>query len=228
MKRSIPAIVILCMLITASMAHAQKKNYKILRSKDPKIRAGNVRSISSEVKRMLSGKAEVDNAVLTKYYNEHICFGLTNLQQGGEFGSRRIDVKKGLASAKSEAARKRAVDVMSSTTMKIAKSSNYHPMARFNALLIAGDLNTVEAADGKPAVPVKAVFDRMVVYLSPKAPDEVRMGCLIGLLRHAELGTHPASPKPLSAADRAKLAAGALKILPVSYTHLTLPTKRIV
>ncbi len=215
MKRSIPVLVVLCMLLTTSMVHAQKRYKKL-----PGVK-GNIRSLNGNVKRMLSGKADADEQILTDYFRNYICFSLTDLSQGSEFGARRVALKKSLSSAKSEAVRKKAVEILSSTTLTIARSSSYHPMARFNALLIAGDLNKVESVNGKPPVPLKSVFDRMIVYLSPKAPDEVRMACLIGLMRHAELGTHPDSPSPLSPADRTKLAGAVLKIF-----QQTTPTKK--
>ena len=219
MKRSIFLIVSLCILFSVSSASAQK--YRTLRSKNPEIAKGNakyIKSLNSKAKSILSGKSPMDKEAvkyLTYYFRDHICYGLTNLQNGGEFGKWRTEMQKLFAGARSNPARKQAVGIVAKYTGAIADSSKFHPMARYNAILMLSELNSVEAnrSTKSPPIPNRKAYDRLVTYINPKQPDEIRMAALVGLMRHAELGTHPNSKSPLPSANRQPLADAALKIL---------------
>ena len=221
MKRSLIALVACCVVLCSSMVSAQK--YTTLRSKNKDIASGDakkIKSYSSKVKSLLSGKAPLDaegSKYLTYFYRDYICYGLTNLKNGGEFGKWRIEIQKNLAGARSKQARNQAVSIIAKYAGGIAKSPKFHPMSRFNAVLLLSDLNQSEGnrstKPATPPVPYKKVYDTLVKYLDPRVPEEIQMASLIGLMRHAELGTHPDQRTPLPAADQKLLADAALKIL---------------
>jgi hypothetical protein len=183
----------------------------------------------SAIKKKRSNKSRVFNnsaefspdgkKVIDEYYKGYVLPTMTNIKEGSKFGTLRIELQKDLASAKSTSARKYVSDMIYGLTKKIADGSKYHPGARYNAMLVLGDLNDVEATfrgAAKPPLPKEAVLrDLLTRYKHPKTSDVIKMGALLGLLRHAELRTHPASPKPLSAAQRAGLAKYAVAMMAV-------------
>lgn len=64
----------------------------------------------------------------------------------------------------------------------------YHPAARFNWMLILGDLNEVESVPGanNPEVPLAATLPVLIpIAGDAKQADSVRLAALIGLDRHA-------------------------------------------
>lgn len=66
---------------------------------------------------------------------------------------------------------------------------NYHPVVRYNAMLMIGDLNQVEAAVGSPPVPYPPALPVLLAAINdPKQIDAVKVAALRGILRHASLG----------------------------------------
>ncbi|MEM7313114.1 MAG: hypothetical protein AAF497_08165, partial [Planctomycetota bacterium] len=108
-------------------------------------------------------------------------------------------------------------DIMYRASKSIADNSNYHPSARYNALLVLGDLNDVEpVTKGTPKPPVPketGLRDLLQRYRHSKTSDSIKMAALLGLLRHAQMRTHPASPKPMSAGERSGVAKYAVAML---------------
>jgi hypothetical protein len=73
-----------------------------------------------------------------------------------------------------------------STLKYIASKPTYHPIARYNATLMLGDLDMRIATETREAIPMREVAPVLVGLLSPKQIDAVRVAALIGLGRHAE------------------------------------------
>lgn len=96
---------------------------------------------------------------------------------------------------------------------KVAKG-NYHPVSRFNAMLMIGDLNQAEPArPTDPPAPLAASLPVLVDAIKdPDQIDVVRIAALRGLMRHSNLGI--ADPQ---ARDTAVLPA----VLPVVTTRAT-------
>ncbi len=72
-----------------------------------------------------------------------------------------------------------------------AASSSCYPACRFNAVYAIGTLNEVAGADrNSPGVPYAGAISTLANFCtsSKEFPDYVRLGALIGLVRHAELG----------------------------------------
>lgn len=215
-----------CFTFAVGQAPAQGK-YTVLKPKNPKLIPNRsdakafetyeryVKQLSGLAKKALNSPLDdKGKKTLAAYYKDYVSYGLTDISQGGEFGKWRIELQKNLASAKSKDSRMYVIRIIDNYCSKIAKSSKIHPMSRFNAVLILSDLNEVESARTTPAVPFKKSQDLMVTLLaSPKATDEIKMASLIGLMRHAELGTHSAARKKMAPADKARIAAAAMKLL---------------
>ena len=72
-----------------------------------------------------------------------------------------------------------------------AASSECYPACRFNAVYAIGTLNEVAGADrNSPGVPYAGAISTLANFCtsSKEFPDYVRLGALLGLVRHAELG----------------------------------------
>ncbi len=83
-----------------------------------------------------------------------------------------------------ETARKRLNTLALTEMMKIAKD-NYHPVARYNAMLLVSDLNESDS----PEVPYREALKEMYrVVGDSNLPEAVRIAALIGITRHAKAG----------------------------------------
>ncbi|WP_146435460.1 hypothetical protein [Blastopirellula retiformator] len=74
---------------------------------------------------------------------------------------------------------------------------DYHPVVRYNAMMLIGDLNAQEYSlgDNLPVCPYHASLDVMLKTLEdPKADDVVKVGAMLGVLRHARFAQ--SVPKP--------------------------------
>ncbi len=71
-----------------------------------------------------------------------------------------------------------------------ARTNEYYPACRFNAILAIGEFNQSKDANNIP-VPYANVLKGLCVLADSndfQLPDYVRLGAIIGLVRHAELG----------------------------------------
>jgi hypothetical protein len=95
--------------------------------------------------------------------------------------------------------------------MKAFAAGNYHPVVRYNAILMIGELNAKEAPMGSltelPVPLPKAVPVLLAAVENPQLIDAVRVGGLVGLKRHAQFGGIP------DEAERKKVMAAMLRIL---------------
>ena len=95
---------------------------------------------------------------------------------------------------------------------------NFHPLAKFNAMLVVGALNESEARTGggspSPPLPLaKALQDMIVELENPQQNDAVRVAAMIGIQRHAKLdGQQPASNR-MAGSKKVDLVGKVAKIL---------------
>jgi hypothetical protein len=90
---------------------------------------------------------------------------------------------------------------------KLAAGSNYHPAVRINAMLMIGELNSVEQAGTTAAVPLPDALKVLLAAVqSTKLPDSVRAAAMVGILRHAD-------PKVLDEDGRKSLTAAMLRLV---------------
>ena len=77
----------------------------------------------------------------------------------------------------------------------IASDSNVVPSTRYNAILTVGQLLSREPIPGNPPVtPIAysaALLYLLDVYQDPNAPDYLKYGALLGIVRHANIGIDP-------------------------------------
>jgi hypothetical protein len=74
--------------------------------------------------------------------------------------------------------------------MQVIAKGNYHPVCRYNAMLVIADLNDTELKPGgSKVVPMAGALAVLVAeYSSAQNPDFVRVAALGGILRHCEAG----------------------------------------
>lgn len=83
---------------------------------------------------------------------------------------------------------------MTMEAMKEIATGNYHPAARYNAMLVIGALDAKAGdprGDGQPPVPLPEAADFMLEQFQVNgshAPDVLVLGAMIGLERHAQYG----------------------------------------
>ena len=160
------------------------KNYKTL-----PIDAA-LRSSRSKVSGMLRrGIDPSGQAMFDDYFVKYFFPQWTDPKNFPNLPSLRKELHNNLLSTKGNPAHKRLNDLVLTHLGAITKSSDFHPAVRFNALLAIGDLVVTPPEMGQIARPLPESRPIMFEILKdPKIPDPVRVGALLGLLRHAKLG----------------------------------------
>ncbi len=205
--------------MSPSLAVAQSYTVESVdeRMQDPKA----AKRYHANVAKVLIGSLDMDSGrkVLDVYYKRYLLPALTDpANYGAYYGDLRIDMQKDLANARSQDARVYIIKTIYSGCSMIADDAKYDPAARYNALLFLGDLNESEAvlrgSTAVPPVPYGKIFgDLYKRFRDPANPSYVRLGALLGMIRHAELRTLENSPKPLPAAAKIAVAKSAAELL---------------
>jgi hypothetical protein len=121
----------------------------------------------------------------------------------------RKDLRSSHLGKKSEAAavHDHLNDLVLKFMNQLAADSEFHPAVRVNAMLMIGELNSVEQVGVTPAVPLpEALKVLLAVVESNKLPDGVRAAAMVGILRHAD-------PKVLDEDGRKLLTAAMLRLV---------------
>ncbi len=144
-----------------------------------------LKSASTEIKAILSGDSPM-SPQFDNYYNRYAFAQLTLPEKLNDLSTLRQDIKRQMRNAKSTEAHDRLVGLCLAMMQKIV-AGNYHPAARYNAMLLLGDLNQKEPVSGRGAVPRPEVLPVMLAALADaRQIDAVKLAALIGILRHAE------------------------------------------
>ncbi len=175
----------------------------------------------TNVAKVLIGSLDMDagKKVLDVYYKRYFLPAITDpANYGGYFGDLRIELQKDLANARSQDARVYIIRTMYGGCSKIADDKKYDPASRYSALLILGDLNETEAVlrggTAVPPVPYGKIFvDLYKRFRDANSPSYVRLGSLLGVLRHAKMRSLPNSPKPLAEGAKLAVAKSAAELL---------------
>ena len=107
--------------------------------------------------------------------------------------SRKKFFQNFLNPAKSQAVRDDMVRLTIATMGKIAMG-NYHPAARYNAILLIGSLDQTPATRNQPPTPLPAATKALIAVLDRdeiagvRVPISAKVGALVGLERHARFG----------------------------------------
>jgi len=165
--------------ISFSVSPAAGQGYKI----DPVDAAA--RKASSWSKKVLKGTTSLD-AQFNAYYEKYLFPVLTQPENQGKIVAVRQGITKDLYDSKSTAAHDRLVALTLREMTKYAEG-NYNPVLRVNAMLLIGNLNSVE----KPLNRQRAYLQSLPVMLkaidAPDQIDGVRVAALQGLQRHVRL-----------------------------------------
>lgn len=111
-------------------------------------------------------------------------------------GSLKGDLKQAGGGAKKDLHAKLTADTLRFMT-GVARE-NYHPVIRFNAILVIGDLNLTEynSLSKEPAVPHPDALAVLLTELeNPDQPEAVKNGAILGIKRHVEAGIADAAQK---------------------------------
>ena len=147
---------------------------------------------------------------MKSYYTRYLFPAMTRTDHRDKLADLRNEVITDLAQAKNPPARAAAYDVILRTSKALAKSADYHPATRYNALLLLGQLNKTEAIDSRPPLPDPSVLVNLIgPFRSENSPPMLRYAAILGLLRHAEL----CGPLNCPASFKPRVRAGLAKIL---------------
>jgi hypothetical protein len=155
----------------------------------------------SEIENMLTGAAALDTQKFDAFFNRVVFPQFTRSEN--IYYPRSV---KGAAKLKEEvcilpemreelkkvffrvATNRQAHDRLNSLALNAMghiAAGNYHPVARYNAMLVIADLNQDEASQA----PYKPALQWLVgAARSNQVPDGVRVAALLGVLRHAKAG----------------------------------------
>ena len=127
----------------------------------------------------------------------------------------RQELNRDLRSCRSDAAHAHIVDLLRRAMTRICEM-DYHPAVRYNAMLMLGDLNSSEVADGgrTPPVPLLSALTVMIdQYEKPEQIDAVRVAALVGILRHAELAPYRPATQPMPEAGKDRIVEMLLPLM---------------
>ncbi len=172
-----------------------------------------IKKMHGNVSKVLSGSIPMGTgkALLDGYYDGYFLPALTDVGRGDKLGALRLELQRDLANYRSTEARAYLLKKVYDKALSIAGGRKYDPKARFNALLLLGDLNEREAqlrgGNPTPPLPWGKVFSQLYkIQQHPKSPDILKIGALIGMTRHVHLRSLPNRVKPLN--DQQKAAIG--------------------
>lgn len=124
------------------------------------------------------------------WYKEYYFASLTHPEHLSKWPEKRQETLKRMEQMPAGAADVHAhlLSLIRQVMLTIAKG-NYHPVARYNAMLFIGQLNSKEVSligDKSPPHPfVQGLVDALDEFENPKQIDAVRVAALVGIHRHA-------------------------------------------
>ncbi|MBC8873519.1 MAG: hypothetical protein H8E44_29115, partial [Planctomycetes bacterium] len=165
-----------------------------------------VQGLQMEVDKLLRGSSELsidDDATKTKidyWYGQYYFARLTHTEHLSEWPDKRQRFLKSLESTNiPESVHDYVVDFARRMMLAISQG-NYHPVARYNAMLLIGMLNKTEAdlirEKRLPVPSIQCMGTMLNEFADAKQIDAVRVAVLVGILRHAE------TDRKLPAVDR--------------------------
>lgn len=139
--------------------------------------------------------------VIDEYYGMYFFAALTQPDYRGRLSAMRMDLAKDLMMATNAETHDYLRDLVFERTRSITTSSTFHPAVRYNCVLALGDLNQKEGVlkggTSSPPIPYQKGLGELVKLLrNSKSNDAVRVACLLGISRHAEISGAAAAPQP--------------------------------
>jgi hypothetical protein len=191
-----------CLLVLPQLAEAQSYKQVPNAITDPRQVSSLRREVATIVRAGGALSAE-DQRTLQNYYGLHVLAGMTHpeaLRDPQRFPLWRKTIVGDLnmlgGSPQKHAFVRNLVYTLAS---RLVKDRGYSPAARYNALLLIGDLNERESQGSggsmTPAAPYAPARQTLLEVLASDETQEMKIGAMIGLARHARLmaaaGTNP-------------------------------------
>ena len=157
-----------------------------------------VQKLRLDVGKVLRGSTELSldddqtRARFDAWYTRYYFARLTHQEHLDEWPKTRQELLKILTQPTVPAkVHDHVVDLTMQVMMTIAKG-NYHPVARYNAMLLIGKLNNREAAligetKRLPVPSIQALASMLNELENPNQIDAVRVAALVGILRHVRM-----------------------------------------
>lgn len=162
---------------------------------------------------------QAEQVMVDNYFNgfEFRVLTQTTPEDLEELPKRRFDLfKLYVLQVKHAENHQRLVDLIMAMMQQIVMDE-FHPLVRYNAMLIIGDLNEQEVqrvgATPLPLEPYAAALPFMIERIEdPKTPDTIRVASLIGIARHLEWEPFRSPAKPIPAGTRTMLINSLVKL----------------
>lgn len=124
------------------------------------------------------------------WYAQYYFAILTHPEHLADWPATRQKFLRMMAATMPEDVHTHLVDLTRQTMMTIVQG-NFHPVARYNAMLLIGQLNTNEYSligNKTPPVPyIQGLVDALAEFENPNQIDAVRVAALVGILRHVRI-----------------------------------------
>jgi hypothetical protein len=149
----------------------------------------------TQARRMLQDAGQIADKPLFEAYWRHFFSQITWYEMRDRLADGiRIDLKKQLKGRRGPAQQYLVREIALPMMRDIAGDAKYHPLVRYNALLLLGDLNDKEPdRAGQGATSLPEALPILLEYLDATRPvndtnDALRVAALIGVKTHLERG----------------------------------------
>ena len=132
-------------------------------------------------------------ALFDTYYRTYALPRWTWASHWSQLPGCRAELRNELRAAKASAVHDYLASMALDVMTKLANNTDYHWATRYNAILMIGDLNSREALKAtETAQPMPEALPVLVAaFNDANQIDAVKLGALIGIYRHAGLGSLP-------------------------------------
>jgi hypothetical protein len=180
---------------------AAKHSYKELPVTDLKQNSTAVGSI------LMSGKLGNQQALFDDFYQKFFLARWTKVDNVTNLPGYRKELRNSHLAKKGPGAGPEAHEHLNALVLEFMKglmTDNYHPAVQVNAMLMIGELNSVEGATPTPLPEALGLMTTLVN--DPKISDAVRAAALVGIQRHVALNINDADARKALTVAMLKLA----------------------
>lgn len=154
------------------------------------------RQTASRIKRVLrSDSLEANQPRFDEFFREYALARIVPRQPDVDVGKARAELRTYIDIADNQQALDR-LNTLAMEEMTKAVEGNYHPAARYNAVLVIGMLDQRHADRSSPPVPLPAATEYLLsilegqrdVFDAARIHDALTTGAIVGMERHAKYG----------------------------------------
>jgi hypothetical protein len=140
------------------------------------------------VQYLRQGTATANRSAVNEYYNKYAFPRWTDQDLAYQLGNFRRELLQEIGYAQGNDT-KFLLDKSLKSLRYLAKSSAVYPAARYNAVYTLGRLNQQDGTTRTLDTPYGPVLPVLLeIYNDKQMPDGIRLGALVGVVRHAKLG----------------------------------------